>query len=128
MTRINLVNPSELCRQHLIAEYRELPRIFGLVRKAVARGETVDSIQIPPEYCLGKGHCKFFYDKLAFLFIRYGQIVVEMRKRNYTVNYWFTRLYTDNNSIPKQWWNDYVPPPHSIALSRQRIQQRLQEM
>jgi deoxyribonuclease (pyrimidine dimer) len=39
MTRINVVPPRELTRQHLIAEYRELPRVFGLVKKAAARGE-----------------------------------------------------------------------------------------
>ena len=29
MTRINLTLVSELADQHLIAEYRELPRVFG---------------------------------------------------------------------------------------------------
>ncbi len=33
MTRINLVPPSELCDQHLLAEYRELTRIPNLVAK-----------------------------------------------------------------------------------------------
>lgn len=36
MTRINLTLVSELTDQHLIAEYRELPRVFGIVRKHVA--------------------------------------------------------------------------------------------
>jgi hypothetical protein len=31
VTRINLVDPKELSRQHLVAEYRELPRIFNYV-------------------------------------------------------------------------------------------------
>ena len=36
MTRINLLPPSQLADQHLIAEWRELPRIFGLVKKKLA--------------------------------------------------------------------------------------------
>jgi len=28
MTRINLINPEKLTDQHLLAVYRELPRIF----------------------------------------------------------------------------------------------------
>ena len=44
MTRINCVPPSELTVQHLVAEYRELPRIFALVRAAIARGERPDDI------------------------------------------------------------------------------------
>lgn len=32
MTRINLLPPAQLADQHLIAEYRELPRIFTLVK------------------------------------------------------------------------------------------------
>lgn len=39
MTRINVIEPSRLSDQHLGAEYRELPRVFGLVRDAIARGE-----------------------------------------------------------------------------------------
>lgn len=35
MTRINLVPPKELTDQHLMREYQELPRIVGLVRKAI---------------------------------------------------------------------------------------------
>jgi len=35
MTRINLVDPSTLHSKHLLAEYRELPRVFGLVQQAL---------------------------------------------------------------------------------------------
>lgn len=40
MTRINIVPPEELTDQHLMREYQELPRILGLVRKALAKGKT----------------------------------------------------------------------------------------
>lgn len=33
MTRINLVDPSELSRSHLQGEYHEITRVFALARK-----------------------------------------------------------------------------------------------
>ncbi|ENT03393.1 hypothetical protein C038_02848 [Brucella sp. 63/311] len=39
MTRINCIPPAELTGPHLVAEYRELPRVFALVRAAIQRGE-----------------------------------------------------------------------------------------
>lgn len=44
MTRINLTLVSELADQHLMAEYRELPRIFGAVRERIAKGQGFDDI------------------------------------------------------------------------------------
>gem|GEM_PF-2001583 len=41
MTRINLVSPSVLADQHLIAEWRELPRIFGSVKKKLAENKPI---------------------------------------------------------------------------------------
>ena len=64
MTRINCVPPSELTVQHLVAEYRELPRIFALVRAAIARGERPDDTRNPTEYRLGSGHVRFFTAKV----------------------------------------------------------------
>lgn len=49
MTRINLIPPSELHYKHLVAEYRELPRVFGLVRRAQANGWSIRNIKLPPQ-------------------------------------------------------------------------------
>lgn len=66
MTRINSsINPTD---QHLIAELRELPRIFTSVNKRLTLNKTFDDI--PKEFVLGLGHCKFFYNKLDFLYLR----------------------------------------------------------
>lgn len=48
MTRINLVHVKELADQHLMAEYRELPRVFGAVRKHVQDGKRVSDFKIKP--------------------------------------------------------------------------------
>lgn len=45
MTRINLVDPSTLHTKHLIAEYRELPRVFALAEAAAFRGFAARSAQ-----------------------------------------------------------------------------------
>lgn len=74
MTRINLVPPEELHRLHLIAEYRELPRVFSLAREGV---------EIPETYTFGHGHVKFFYNKLWFITLRHRLLVLEMERRGY---------------------------------------------
>ena len=49
MTRINGIPPQELTGPHLVAEYRELPRIFALVRAAAARGARPEDPRNPLE-------------------------------------------------------------------------------
>ena len=41
MTRINLINPEKLTDQHLLAEYRELPRIFWILRKKISENKEI---------------------------------------------------------------------------------------
>lgn len=121
MTRINLIEPSELSSKHLIAEYRELPRIFSLVKAAIARGEQPNDIRNPTDYVLGTGHCRFFYNKLSWLRKRFLALVTEMQCRGYHT------IYTDYdiNSFPANWRNDYVPTNKDLELNRQRIRERL---
>ena len=66
MTRINTVPVECLSDKHLLAEYRELPRIFTAVAKIYDSGNQLPT-DIPPNYKLGAGHVKFFYDKLLWL-------------------------------------------------------------
>jgi len=75
VTRINVVPPEELSRQHLLAEYRELPRVFTLARKRQA-----DPRGVPSGYTLGRGHVLFFTVHLAWLKERYNALVAEMRR------------------------------------------------
>ena len=120
MTRINLIPPSELTRQHLIAEYKELPRTFNLVRARIARGHSPADCRIPDAYRLGTGHVTFFYDKLGFLSDRYLQLVAEMKSRGYEVNY----PEPNSGGIGQEWMGGYTPTPEAISLSRQRIDER----
>ncbi len=119
MTRINLISPQELSDQHLLAEMRELPRIFTHVEKyGVAK-------DIHEKFCLGTGHVKFFTNKLNYLAIRYNELVNEWENRgfnwSYNTNYFIeaNRYLMDINQIP---WR---PSSEEIVLSRSRIQEKL---
>lgn len=119
MTRINVVPPSELTREHLIAEHRELPRVFGLAERAHARGEP------PPRlrgYRLGEGHVRFFYDRLSYLRNRHARIRDEMARRGYasTMDCWGAGLH-----LPAEWQRDYIPTPEALRINRARIAARL---
>lgn len=114
MTRINLVPPSELTTKHLVAEYRELPRVFALARKARPQAD------LPSQYTLGAGHVRFFYDKIGWLLERQKALIAEMQRRGYRPQ------HTDPESLAEglalgQW----SPPPEAIALNRARISERL---
>lgn len=128
MTRINLVDPSVLIGKHLLAEYRELPRIFTAVRKLVELVPEVrpHNIQgIPPQYVLGKGHMKFFYDKLLWLYERYQALYEELISRGYNLD---DTLYMDickgYHELPPCFKNDYCPAPEEVYLNMARIARR----
>jgi len=90
MTRINLVDPSTLSNQHLMAEYRELPRIFTAIARdphgssALQEGKTTRTK--PLAYTLGKGHVIFFYDKVHWLLTRYQVLHHELIERSYNLD------------------------------------------
>lgn len=135
MTRINVVPPKELVRQHLIAEYRELPRIFSLVKRSQNSGKYPEGmivpdilgpvnarIKIPKAYCLGTGHVLFFYDKLRWLVSRYHKLIQEIECRGYNAN-----PIDDCDllaGVYKMWVNDWEPDDIALALNRQRIEER----
>ena len=123
MTRINCIPPSELTGPHLVAEYRELPRVFSLVRAAIARGEQPDDNRNPGEYRLGPGHIRFFYPRLGYLARRQAALVAEMLARGYAPGFTETAHFLDG--FPPWWCADWQPDGGAIALNRARIAERL---
>jgi deoxyribonuclease (pyrimidine dimer) len=123
MTRINLICPEELSDQHLIAEFRELPRIVNAVVNGKANLQN-----IPEFYVLGKNHVKFFYNKILFLAERYAQIYAEMKYRGFKIN----DLYSPEQMFQRVLsCDDYVECFHvfsekEIDLSRMRIIEKIQ--
>ena len=124
MTRINCVPVDELTDAHLGAEYRELPRVFGLVRAAIARGERPDDPRNPAAYVLGPGHVRFFYPRLSYLIERYAQIAEECERRGRRVRF---RALPLGTPIPPGWWGAWAPDAAAQALNRARIAERLQQ-
>jgi len=127
MTRINCIPVKELTDKHLLAEYRELPRIFRLVKQAQNKGFSPDDISIPNQYTLGTGHCKFFYDKVTFLWKRQCDIINECLFRGFKIKYdWFDTIsYIQSFEFNKHWINDWTPTEEAMQINRERIAERL---
>ena len=73
MTRINIIHPSELTDQHLIAEYREIFMVGSALQRSL-KSKNWDVKSIPNKFTLNTGHVKFFYDKGKYLSERYDSI------------------------------------------------------
>lgn len=127
MTRINVVPVEELTQQHLVAEYRELPRIYGAVRKSQQSGKTPSSFKnMPSVYRLGSGHVTFFYNKLAFIMRRHQQLIDEMLRRGYNPS------FTDDpatltGDLDACWFEDYIVTDDALFINRERIALRIAE-
>lgn len=119
MTRINCgIDPSELTREHLIAEHREIIRIPGVISKGKANFDN-----IPESFRLGAGHVKFFYNKLQYLKERYASLYSEGIKRGYTL----TSFHHVFDGLPKELMNGYTPSEYDRNIVKQRIETRLKE-
>ena len=123
MTRVNVVPVKELTREHLIAEYKEIMRLPGNIKKSLNRKSTPFSEkEIPPHYKMGKGHVKFFFNKMSWVKNRFEELIAEMKERNYNVNYTDSSIFDD---CPEYWKNDYKPTLEALEINRQRIKERL---
>ena len=125
MTRINLVEPHQLTDKHLMAEYHELPRIFTAVLKLQAQGKTPADVDIPENYVLGKGHMKFFYDKISWLRSRYINLYDELKARGFGLDEeLFAKVSESSIDINGNWTFWYTPRPEDIYLNMVRLCKR----
>lgn len=130
MTRINCIPVGELHNKHLLAEYRELPRVFRLVERYQARGGDPAQLRLhdqPTEYVLGKGHVKFFYTRLLWLSWRHVYLVSEGERRGFQLNF-TENLRVTYAHLDSHWWGDWEPTAEAMALNRARIDDRLAGM
>lgn len=110
MTRINMgVKPAELCDQHLIAEYRELPRVFSFTPKPLSG-----------DFRLGKGHVLWCAQFPGTLADRYESIVDEMKHRGFNVN------FPDPKGNGKRATAKQIAKARPVVIAR--IQERLRDM
>lgn len=119
MTRINTVDVTTLSRQHLVAEYREITRVFALSAAAHDRGLPV----IPTTYRMGAGHVTFFYDKLGYIDRRFDALVAEMENRGYSPTMLNVGLAW-RSQIPASAWQDWKPSEQDVEINMKRLVER----
>jgi deoxyribonuclease (pyrimidine dimer) len=121
MTRINIIEPSELTDQHLIAEYREIFMVGSSLQRSL-KSKNWNPKDIPIKFTLNTGHVKFFYDKGKYLSKRYDELRTEMKARGMTPD--ITRVFK-REQWPDELWNDWTPSLEDYKLIRQRIEERI---
>lgn len=128
MTRINLIPVTELHSRHLVAEYRELPRVFSLIRADDAkRAAGVRTPTAPASYVLGPGHVRFFYDKALWLLERQRLLIAEMNRRGMRPSFTADDSLIEGIDVGRQ-LPGWAPNQDEVNLNRARIEQRLDEM
>jgi hypothetical protein len=120
MTRINAgIKPYDLCDSHLLAEIRELPRILNTIKSGRAKIE-----DLPKKFTLGKGHVKWFYNKLDYLINRHKSLIEEAQNRGFNIMD-YNNSYKD---LPKELLNNWFPTYENSKLVINRINERLSNM
>ena len=122
MTRINLVDPSQLADQHLVAEYREIFMIGSALQRSL--GSKAGVTNIPKSFTLNTGHIKFFYDKGKYLSKRYDCLIEEMKRRGMSPDP--SRKFK-KEQWPEELYNDWQPTARDIEIIEQRLQQKISE-
>ncbi|MEC9108270.1 MAG: pyrimidine dimer DNA glycosylase/endonuclease V [Bacteroidota bacterium] len=123
MTRINIISPSELTDQHLIAEYREIFMVAGsLKRTLISKSGFVES-KVPKNFTLNNGHVYFFYNKGKYLYKRYNLIIKEMKSRGFNPDE--NRVFPKDIFIMNNLFNDWEPNQSDIKIIRKRINEKI---
>lgn len=112
MTRINVIPVEELSDQHLIAEYRELPRVLK-------QNINININDAPNTYKLGTGHVKWAKKHSKYVEIRFTQLVKEMQHRGFQTN------FTSTNNIHNNNGDNYQITELDIQTNKQRIIEKL---
>ena len=123
MTRINLISPSELTDQHLIAEYREIFMVGASLNRTLNSKAGYREEKIPKRYTLNTGHVYFFYNKGAYLHRRYHELIDEMKMRGFQPDnsrVFPTSIFKDNGL-----YKDWIPSIEDYKIIRQRIKEKI---
>lgn len=129
MTRINIIEPEMLTYEHLLAEYRELPRVFTHILKAVESGKSLKDYDIPEKYTIGKGHVTFFYNKAGWLKLRWV-VIVNILIAKYSCNLdqeYIIKVNNDFDNLPEWAKADrgiYKPTTEELYLNMYRLSNR----
>ena len=119
MTRINLVPPTELYDQHLLAEYRETRLLAKNMHRYFKANQTKNNI--PKQFTLNTGHCLFFKDKGLYIHNRYGILRQELINRGYNPQY----EELDVTAWKTGFYNDWNPTERDMNIIRERIKEKV---
>jgi deoxyribonuclease (pyrimidine dimer) len=126
MTRINLVDPTELADQHLFAEWREIKMVPAALKRSLRTKTTQQVLKsIPKDFTLNKGHVLFFYDKMQYLSERYSLLSEELRLRGYRKELEWNNFADYCEGIPQEFFTDYTPTSSALVIIRDRIRERI---
>lgn len=121
MTRINVgIDPKELPDKLLLAEHREITRVPNAVRRQLDLDASQRRAWVPQRFSLGKGHVRFFYNKLGYLRRRYARLYKECEERGMRV----TAKHEAFDGLPTVVMGDYSPQPRDRQLVVERIYDR----
>ena len=123
MTRINIVEPTELTDQHLIAEYREIFMVAGSLHRTLMSKLGYVESKVPVQYTLNKGHVYFFYNKGKYLHKRYNMLIDEMKYRGFKPNR--NRVFPKKIFVDTGLYKDWIPHVEDYKIIRQRIKERI---
>ena len=122
MTRINIIPPSELTDQHLIAEYREITMVPAALKRTLRSKVGLRKEKISKRYTLNTGHVYFFYDKGLYLNNRYQEIIAEMKLRGFKPD---PNRKFPKQIFPKHLYNDWMPSYDEQKIIRARIEEKI---
>ena len=122
MTRINLVDPSELTDQHLLAEYREIRLLSSNLQRTLNSKKGFQEKKVPQRFTLNSGHCYFFYNKGKYIHKRYIALQQELKRRKFEANLEFPL-----EKWPQELYNDWVPTERDKNIVRERIELRISQ-
>lgn len=125
MTRINLVPPSELADQHLVAEYREIFMVGSSLQRSLGSPHWFKTLNtLPTVFTLNTGHVKFFYNKGLYLSNRYDSIIDEMKWRGMQPD--ASRIWK-REQWPDSLYKDWEPGEMDLKLIRERLRERINQ-
>ena len=126
MTRVNLVDVNMLTKEHKLAEYKEIPRVFTRVLNATEKGKKESDFNIPEHYRIGKGHETFFYNKCNFVMHRFTLLYLTLNKEGINVSdEYIDHVYENYTKLPEWAKQDYTPKPEEIYINMYRLANRL---
>ena len=123
MTRINIIDTTQLTDQHLIAEYREIFMVAGSLRRTLVSKNGYQESKVPKHYTLNSGHVYFFYNKGKYLHNRYNQLIDEMKRRGFKPD--SSRVFPKEIFVDNNLYNDWLPRVEDYNVIKQRIEEKI---